>query len=241
MKKSFIAALFVIVSVLTNMTTVNAFDFKKLKNEIKTELKNELKVVIKEEFNKLMNESSVEKVEVSYNTLEFVNFDQPRVDYAPLDELNRAGQATAYLTKANVTKTSSERGSQRFLPTGFVKQAKIWDRGHLIAYSLTYQLNDNGEFERGHDGSLDNPRNLFTQTAQSNRGEMKSIENEVRKVLKTGEKVIYRVTPHFENDELVARYALVEAVSEYGTLNINEVVENVQDGKTIDYATGRVK
>lgn len=234
----FIAIFSVFMTLSTS--TVEASSFSDLKKEIKTIVKKEIKSYVNKKLNELSSETSQQE-QPDYSTLTFVDFDQPRVDYSNLDHLNRVGQATAYLTKQNVTKSTEQRSGQSFTPTGFVKNAKIWDRGHLIAYSLTYNLDVNGKYSKGQDGSLNNALNLFTQTSQSNRGEMKRIENDVRQVLKSGERVIYRVTPYFENDELVARYVTVEAISEFGTLNIKEIVENVQDGKAIDYKTGRVR
>lgn len=241
--KKYILVVAALLTFVTSSVSVEAIDFNKLKNEIKKEVKSEIKKEIKSYVDKKLNEFLTDSKthQPSQEKLVYTDFSQSHIEYSSLDDLNRAGQATAYLTKDNVTKSVESRGGQRFTPSGFQKQAKIWDRGHLIAYSLTYNLDDNGNYSKGHDGSLDNPLNLFTQTSQSNRGKMKDLENDVRDVLKTGEKVIYRVTPVYYENELVARHVKVEAVSEYGTLTINEIVDNVQDGMIIDYSTGRVK
>lgn len=166
------------------------------------------------------------------------HWNENKIDYSDLDYLNRAGKATAYLERSNVG-TAENRGSQTFLPTGYQKQAKKHDNGHLIAYTLSFNFDENGNTDLGHDGSLNNPRNLFTQTSSSNRGAMKRIENEVKKKLKENVRVVYQVTPVFRNDELMARGVLVEAISEDEELIINQYIYNVSDGYTYDYSTGR--
>ena len=55
----------------------------------------------------------------------------------------------------------------------------------------------------------------------------------------TGNHVLYRVTPVFYDDELVARGVLMEAASvENEKIRFCEFVYNVQPGVRIDYSTG---
>lgn len=170
------------------------------------------------------------------SSFEFVDFKEPRIEYSNLDHLNRAGKVTAYLTKENVIK-SDNRSSQTFLPTGFVKNAKT-HRGHLIAYTLSGNLNDDGRYAKGHDGSLDNPKNLFTQTADSNTGDMQVYEKQILDALKKGSKVIYSVTPIFKGDELMARGVWLQAVSNDNSVEFNVYLHNVSDDHSYDYMTG---
>lgn len=63
-------------------------------------------------------------------------------------------------------------------------------------------------------------------------------------VERTGNHVLYRVTPIFEGEDLVARGVLMEAssVEDHGKgLNFCVYVYNVQPGIEIDYATGKSK
>lgn len=168
------------------------------------------------------------------------------ITYSPLDSLNRVGTATAYLSKDNLGK-SEGRDSQTWKPTGWNNQPKKVNgkrvfpvnRGHLIAYTISFNLNDKGEFVKGHDGSLDNPKNLFTQSAYSNQVTFQHYEGMIRDSLKSGHKVIYKVTPVFRGNELMARGAHLEAVSDDKSLNFNVYIFNVQPGLSFDYSTGR--
>ena len=179
------------------------------------------------------------------NSLVWEDFDRPHVSYSNLDHYNRAGKATAKLTKENVVK-ESKREAQTWKPTGFQNQKKTVNgkkiyplaRGHLIAYSLTANLNDDGLYAPGHDGSLDNPKNLFSQTQYTNSGVMQTYEEKVRKTLKSGKSVIYEVTPIFGLNDLMAKGVHLEAVTEDGTL-FNVYIFNVTPGLTYDYLTGK--
>lgn len=169
----------------------------------------------------------------------------PHIEYTQLDKFNRVGPATACLAKENLGK-SEGREQQRFKPTGW-HQKKMSDgqylinRGHLIAYSFSFNFNNAGVYEKGYDGSLDNPLNLVTQTQYSNQVEFIVYENKVRDALKKGKRVLYRVTPIFEGDNLMASRFKLEAVSEDKAANFSVTLENCQPGYTFDYATGNSK
>lgn len=161
-----------------------------------------------------------------------------KIDYSNLDSLNRAGKATAYLDKNNYGK-SKGRESQKWSPTGWHNQKRNQDRGHLIAYTLTFNFDANGNFKKGEKGSIDNPKNLITETSDMNRGIMQDYEEQVRDSIKAGHKVIYEVTPIFRGDELMARGVHAQAISDDKSLNFNVYLFNVSDNYTFDYATGR--
>lgn len=161
-----------------------------------------------------------------------------QIIYSPLDHLNRMGKGVAYLTKENLGK-SEGRSAQRWNPTGWHNQNRNQDRGHGVAYTLSFNLDDNGNYQKGLEGSLDNPYNLFTQTSQSNRGAMQVYEEKVRDKLAEGVRVIYTFEPKFVGDELMARAIQLQAISEDGKLNFNVLIYNVADGYSFDYTTGR--
>ncbi|USS85104.1 DNA/RNA non-specific endonuclease [Fructilactobacillus myrtifloralis] len=186
-----------------------------------------------------------------------LNHDQPdtispqdysvsQIDFSNLDRLNRAQPATAYLTKDNLGK-SKGRERQLFKPTGWSNQPKRVNgqrvfpvnRGHLIAYTCTFNLDANGKYQPGAKGSIDNPKNLFTQTAFANQKVMTINEQAVRKALAQGKHVIYQVTPVFQGDDLMAKGVWVQAVSSDGSFHFNRYLYNVQPGLAFDYATGR--
>ena len=104
----------------------------------------------------------------------------------------------------------------------------LYNRCHLIGWQLS--------------GEDANTGNLITGTRYMNVEGMLPFENMVADYIKeTGNHVMYRVTPIFAGDELVARGVQLEALSvEDGGDGIcfHVYVYNVQPGIGIDYATG---
>ena len=157
--------------------------------------------------------------------------------YEPLDELGRCGTCEASLSAD--TMPTQERGSIAHIkPTGwhnakydFIPGKYIYNRCHLIGYQLTAEN--------------DNPKNIIAGTRYMNIEGMLPFENMVADYVKeTGNHVMYRVTPIFEGDELVARGVQMEAYSvedEGEELSFNVYVYNVQPGVAINYATGESK
>ena len=178
--------------------------------------------------------------------IQFRDFSQSKINYSQLDRLNRAGQATAYLTKQNLGR-SAGRGRQMWKPTGWHNQPKYvngkrvfpQNRGHLIAYTLTFNLDKNGHYQPGAMGSEDNPLNLATQSAYSNQVLMQIYEQQVRDALASGSKVIYQVTPVFRGSELMPRGYHLQAVSNSNKVHFNVYLENIQPGIEFFYNTGQ--
>ena len=110
----------------------------------------------------------------------------------------------------------------------FVDGKYLYNRCHLIGYQLTAENA--------------NVQNLITGTRALNIDGMLPFENMVADYIKeTSNHVLYRVTPMFEGDDLVARGVLMEAksVEDNGDGVLFCVFAyNVQPGVTIDYATG---
>ena len=159
----------------------------------------------------------------------------PEEQYAPLDSLGRCGTAFAIVSRA--TMPTEERGSIGMIkPTGWhtvryddlIADRYLYNRCHLIGYQLTAE-NANEE-------------NLITGTRYMNVEGMLLFENEVADyVERTGNRVLYRVTPVFVDDELVARGVQMEACSvedDGAGVCFNVFCYNVQPGIGIDYATG---
>ncbi len=154
--------------------------------------------------------------------------------YSPLDALGRCGAAWACVGQELMP--TEERGSiGQVKPTGwhtvrydFVDGKYLYNRCHLIGYQLT--------------GENANERNLITGTRYLNVEGMLPFENLVADYVKeTGNHVLYRVTPHFEGTELLARGVELEAMSvEDGGEGVlfHVYAYNVQPGVEIDYATG---
>ncbi len=155
-------------------------------------------------------------------------------EYGDLDSLGRCTEAFAIVSKE--TMPTEKRGSIGMIkPTGWhtvkynnVEGKYLYNRCHLIGYQLT--------------GENANPNNLITCTRQMNSETMLMFENKVANYVKDSEgRVLYRVTPYFEGDNLLSKGVLMEAYSldDNGKgLMFNVFVYNVQDGISIDYATG---
>ena len=155
--------------------------------------------------------------------------------YSPLDELGRCGEATACIGKDLMPK--EKRGSIGMVkPSGWhtiryddlVDGKYLYNRCHLIAFQLA--------------GENANEKNLITGTRYLNVQGMLPYEEEVGDyVSETGNHVIYRVTPIFVEEDLVARGVQMEAysVEDKGEgICYNVFCYNVQPGVEINYRTG---
>lgn len=154
--------------------------------------------------------------------------------YSPLDSLGRCGPATANV--GIETMPTEERGAiSSVKPSGWqttkydiVEGRYLYNRCHLIGYQLTAE-NANKE-------------NLITGTRYMNVQGMLPFENKVAEYIKkTGNHVLYRVTPIFENENLVANGVQIEAksVEDMGEgICFNVYIYNNQPGITINYKNG---
>ena len=107
----------------------------------------------------------------------------------------------------------------------------LYNRCHLLGYALS--------------GENANEKNLITGTRYLNTDGMQPFEEKTLEYIEqTGNHVMYRVTPVYEGDELVARGVLMEAksVEDDGKgICFCAFCYNVQPGITIDYSTGESK
>ena len=152
--------------------------------------------------------------------------------YSELDSLGRCGYAESKITPELMP--DEERGAIGMVkPTGWhtvkyenVDGRYLYNRCHLIGYQLT--------------GENANRKNLITGTRYLNVTGMLPFENEVADyVHSTGNPCMYRVTPFFKGDELVARGVEMEAESvKDQKISFHVFVYNIQPGIEIDYTTG---
>lgn len=155
--------------------------------------------------------------------------------YSELDSLGRC--QTAYASIGVDLMPTEERGSIGHIkPSGWhtvkypdlIDGLYLYNRCHLIGYQLA--------------GENANEKNLITGTRYLNVEGMLPFENIVAEYVKETENhVLYRVTPIFSGEELVARGVEMEAISveDYGEeVCFHVFVYNVQPGIEIDYATG---
>lgn len=168
-----------------------------------------------------------------------------KVIYQNLDRFNRTSASnTGFLEKRNLA-NGSLRVRQTIAPTGWHYNhgdKQIYNRGHLIAYSVSAGIDQNGNYNpKNQSGDQNNPKNLFTQSAYSNQQLQTIFENKVRKALKANKKVIYQATPIFKSNEKMARGVNLQAISTDGSLNFNVFIFNIQPGYKFNYTDGRAK
>ena len=155
--------------------------------------------------------------------------------YGVLDSLGRCTVAMACIDRSLMPPEGDNRGSLSVDPTGWLQAQYdavpgkyLYNRSHLIGWQLTDE--DSNKY------------NLVTGTRYMNASGMLPFENMVADYIKeTGNHVIYRVTPIFEGNNLLASGVQIEAYSVedngYG-ICFNVFVYNVQPDIGLDYATG---
>ena len=155
-------------------------------------------------------------------------------EYSELDSLGRCGVAYANVSKD--TMPTEARGEiSKVKPTGWhtvkydcVEGKYLYNRCHLIGYQLTAENA--------------NKQNLITGTRYLNVDGMLPFENQVAEYVKQENgHVLYRVTPIFKENNLVANGVQMEAesVEDKGEkVKFNVYAYNVQPNIKIDYLTG---
>ena len=155
--------------------------------------------------------------------------------FSDLDSLERCGVAYACIGTDSLP--NEERGAIGTIkPSGWhtvryddvIEDRYLYNRCHLIAFELS--------------GENANRQNLITGTRYMNMEGMLSFENRVRNYVEnTNQHVMYRVTPVFEGDNLVATGVLMEgySVEDNGTgICFNVFCYNVQPHIRINYTDG---
>lgn len=180
--------------------------------------------------------SSSPYIEINGNKPDFdvSKYSESFETYGDLDELGRCTVCFANISKELMP--TNERGAIGSVkPTGWhtvkydcVDGKYLYNRCHLIGYQLTAENA--------------NERNLITGTRYLNVEGMLPFEEKVAEYVKnSGNHVLYRVTPKFKDDELIARGVQIEAMSvEDNGVGIcfNVYCYNVQPQIKIDYQTG---
>ncbi len=162
---------------------------------------------------------------------------EPFEIYSKLDEKGRCGVAYANICKEIMPVDGQVRESiSKVKPTGWM-QTKIdgeylYNRCHLIGYQLAAENA--------------NELNLITGTKYFNVSGMLPFENKVASYIDENKSnhVLYRVTPIFKGDNLLASGVEIEAYSVEDTgkgVCFNVFVYNVSPGVEIDYTTGNAK
>jgi len=192
------------------------------------------------------NSYTIENIsEYSGNNYVVINNNRPNFDesnfstesfetYSSQDYLGRCGVAYANIG-IDLMPNEERKSIGGVKPTGWhtikydiVDGKYLYNRCHLIGHQLS--------------GENANPENLITCTRQMNVEGMLPFENMVADYVKETENhVLYRVTPIFEGDNLLANGVQMEALSVEDNgkgIKFNVYVYNVQDGIEIDYSNG---
>lgn len=167
-------------------------------------------------------EYEIQEATISYET------------YSDLDSLGRAGVAMASVGQ-DLMPTEDRESLSSVTPSGWdneqyscVDGSWIYNRSHLIGFQLT--------------GEQANALNLITGTRYMNVEGMLPYENKVADYVDpTGNHVLYRITPIYEGNNLVASGVQMEAysVEDQGQgVQFNVYCYNVQPGVVIDYKDG---
>lgn len=157
--------------------------------------------------------------------------------YSELDSLGRTGVAYANLGK-ELMPTSERKNISMVKPTGwnyskydFIEGNLLYNRCHLIAFSLA--------------GENANPNNLITCTRHMNAEVMLKYENKVGNYIrKTNNHVLYRVTPVYDGNNLLAKGVQMEALSVEDNgkgIKFNVFIYNVEPKVEINYTDGSNK
>ena len=177
-------------------------------------------------------------IDVNNSEPGFTDDDFKRGAFMEFSDLDFEGRCGAAFARIGIdTLSNAPRGDiSQVHPSGweqhrydFVDQEMLYNRSHLIAHQLC--------------GEDANEKNLITGTRTMNSVGMTYYESIVANYVKqTGNHVLYRVTPIFAANDLVARGVQMEAESvedDGQAVRFNVFVYNVEPGVEIDYVTGK--
>lgn len=174
---------------------------------------------------------------INDNVPDFDKSDYTTQSYETYGELDELGRCTSCISciGTDLMPTEKRESIGSIKPTGWhsdkyanIDSHYLYNRCHLIGYQLTAENA--------------NERNLITGTRYLNVSGMLPFEDEIAEYVKaTGNHVLYRVTPLFKGNELVARGVHMEgsSVEDNGkSISFNIYCYNNQPGIKIDYKTG---
>lgn len=159
----------------------------------------------------------------------------PFTELSPLDELGRVGVCWGLFDYDHMPTYDREQldteptgWHQKKYDTSIVPGGWLYARAHLLAFQLS--------------GYQDNPQNLMTGTRDFNNEGMLPFENMVADHLReeNEHQVLYRVTPDFVEDNLLAYGVLIESdcLDCDDSADFCVFIKNQQPGVTLDYSTG---
>lgn len=176
-------------------------------------------------------------IDINHGMPGFTAQDEARGTFMQFSDLDFEGRCGTAFARIGPDTISNEKRSDisQVHPSGwvqrkysFVDDGMLYNRSHLIAHQLC--------------GENANEKNLITGTRTFNAVGMLYYEELVGDYVRsTGNHVLYRVTPLFAANDLVARGVQMEAksIDDNGeAIQFNVFVYNVEPGVAIDYVTG---
>lgn len=176
-------------------------------------------------------------IDINHGEPGFTAQDEARGTFMQFSDLDFEGRCGAAFARIGPDTVSNEKRGDisQVHPSGwvqrkysFVDDGMLYNRSHLIAHQLC--------------GENANEKNLITGTRTFNAVGMLYYEELVGDYVRsTGNHVLYRVTPLFTANDLVARGVQMEAksIEDNGeAIQFNVFVYNVEPGVAIDYVTG---
>ena len=190
-------------------------------------------------YEELPADSGIPSAEINGNIPYFTEEEKNTDEYESYGKLDRLGRCTPAMAMIGRDMMPGEEREEidSIRPSGFVgakyddliEDGFLYNRCHLIAFELT--------------GENANAENLITGTRYMNTMGMLPYENMTASYIRrTGNHVLYRVTPVFLDGELVCRGVLMEAwsVEDDGEgICFCVFCRNVQPGIDIDYRSGK--
>ena len=238
-----IICMIIIISIIAfSFNNNSSYSYMNISNIIENNVVEEQQVVeIPDTTNKISLKeipeySDMPYVEINNNTPFFDDLElttKAFENYSDLDNLGRVGIAYACIEKG--MDDQPRESISKITPTGWkdnqyddIDGKNLYNRCHLIANQLT--------------GENNNEKNLITGTRYMNTQGMERFENQVAEYIKSKDNhVLYRVTPMFDSENLLASGVLIEAksVEDKGEgLQFCVFCYNVQPGIEIEYKTG---
>lgn len=149
--------------------------------------------------------------------------------YFELDKYQRSNGAIV-LISPNTLPLVTKKKLNYPEPSGwksFFKNNKLFEKCHIIAYSLS--------------AKLANPNNIFIGTIKLNKSYMKKVENEIAKYIKDHSvKVLYKVTVKYKSTNQIPIGILIEAQSLDDDFSICRFCYNIQKGTKFNYSDGTI-
>lgn len=189
----------------------------------------------------ILNKKNISKLEnytiIVNNNIPFFEKDDYDIiegipKYFESDKYGRTTDGIALISKYTLS-IRTEKHLVYPKPNGWTKlidESGIFQKCHAIAYRLSAKKN--------------NKNNMFIGTSDLNKKIMNKIENDMENYIRKNEKdyirILYRVTPHYKNENKIPTGVLIEAKSLDTKLSVCKFCYNVKENVTFNYTDGSI-